>query len=177
MNRIVTVTALTALISALGISTAFSAKELIIEFSGELMSTACQVAPESLNKEIRLENLHWRAINEQGYSYVTPFYIAIEKCNATDLQKSIRLTWKNSQVTDVGDEKAIPTTGSSGVYLSIRDQQGKPVTWNAPMTAGAVTEAGNQQHLNFGVVVRKPPQVEAKVGDFSSTVTFAVEYQ
>lgn len=177
MNKLLRPVMLLSLLSSLSISTAFADKQLIVEFSGELLSTSCKISPESLNKEIKLENLHWRTINEQGISYITPFFIAIEKCSATDLQKSIKFTWKNSQIIDVGNEKAFPTQGSSGVYLAIRDDRDNSIIWNKPINVGAVSEVENQQRLNFGVIVHKPPTGDASIGNFTGTVTFAVEYE
>lgn len=177
MNKCLYTAGLISLFSGLFSPSAFSAGELVIEFSGELLSTACKVSQESVNKEIKLENLHWRTINEQGTSYATPFFIAIDKCSTTDLQKSIKLTWKNTQVIDIGNEKIFPTQGSSGVYLGIRDKDNNPVSWNKPMKVGTVSEIENQQRLNFGVIVHKPPTGDASIGDFTGTVTFAVEYE
>ncbi len=158
-------------------SNALGAGSLDIEFSGELVSTACKVATESLNKKITLYNLRWQQINENETSAVTPFVIAIDNCSATDLQKSIKLTWQSNQLVTIDGNSFLTTQGVSGVVLGILDKDDNPIVWNKPMTLGDVSVVDNTQQFDFGVVVRKPATGEAKIGDFSGTVTFNVEYE
>ncbi|MEQ4672911.1 fimbrial protein [Providencia manganoxydans] len=155
----------------------WATNSLDVEFSGELVSTACQVAAESINKKITLYNLRWQFINENTTSAVTPFSIAIDKCSETDLQKSIKLTWKSQELVNIGGDSFLTTKGDSGVVLGIIDQDEKPIVWNQPMTIGDVNVVEGLQQFDFGVFVRKPATGEAKIGDFSSIVTFNVEYE
>lgn len=160
-----------------GLPTAFSANSLDVEFSGELISTTCQIATESVNQKITIDNLGWQSINENKTSAVTPFSIGINKCTDTDLQKSIKLTWKSNQLTAVGENYFLTTQGDSGALLGLIDQNGHPVIWNKPMTLGTVSMVDSTQKFDFGVYVRKPSTGEIKVGDFAGTVTFTVEYE
>lgn len=160
-----------------GASQVRAANSLDIELSGELVNTACQVAAGSLHQKITLYNLRWQLINENGTSAVTPFTIAIDKCSATDLQKSIQLTWKSSELVTIGGESFLTTKGDSGVVLGLVDHDEKPLVWNKPMTMGDVSVVDGLQQFDFGVFVRKPATDEANVGDFSGIVTFQVEYE
>lgn len=150
---------------------------LDVEFSGELVSTACQVATESINKKITLYNLRWQFINENETSAITPFTIAIDKCSETDLQKSIKLTWQSNELVNIGSDSFLTTKGDSGVVLGLIDHDEKPIVWNKPMIVGDVSVVNGLQQFDFGVFVRKPATGEAKIGDFSGIVTFNVEYE
>lgn len=166
------------LLSLLVISSITGASNsLDVEFNGELISTACQVAPDSLKQKITLYNLRWQFINENEKSAITPFSIAINKCSETDLQKSIKLTWQSNQLVNIGTESYLVTKGDSGVLLGLVDQDNKAIEWNKPMPLGVVSVVDNAQQFDFGVFVRKPATTDAKVGDFVGTVTFAVEYE
>lgn len=156
---------------------AYSSNSLDVTFSGELVSTACKVTTETAKQNITLYNLRWQAINEQGSSAITPFNIKVHRCSATDIGKSIQLTWQSPQLVTIGSEQYLSTTGSSGVLLGLVDKEKKPIVWNKAVQLGAVTEVEGEQHFDFGVFVRKPEKGEAKVGDFTSTVTFNVEYE
>lgn len=158
-------------------SQVLAANSLDVEFSGELVSTACQVATESINKKITLYNLRWQFINENETSAVTPFTIAIDKCSVTDLQKSIKLTWQSNELVNIGGDSFLTTKGNSGVVLGLIDHDEKPIIWNKPMTIGDVSVVEGLQQFDFGVFVRKPATGEAKIGDFSGIVTFNVEYE
>nr|WP_314266351.1 fimbrial protein [uncultured Moellerella sp.] len=156
---------------------ALATNSLDVEFSGELLSTACQVAAESVNKKITLYNLRWQSINENDRSAVTPFTIAIDKCNDTDLQKSIKLTWQSDALVNIAGDSFLKTQGDSGVVLGLIDHDEKPIVWNKPMTIGDVSVVEGLQQFNYGVFVRKPATGEAKIGGFSGIVTFNVEYE
>lgn len=158
-------------------SQVLAANSLDVEFTGELVSTACQVAAESINKKITLYNLRWQFINENETSAVTPFTIAIDKCSETDLQKSIKLTWQSNELVNIGGDSFLTTKGNSGVVLGLIDHDEKPIIWNKPMTIGDVSVVEGLQQFDFGVFVRKPATGEAKIGDFSGIVTFNVEYE
>lgn len=158
-------------------SQVLAANSLDVEFSGELVSTACQIAAESINKKITLYNLRWQFINENETSAVTPFTIAIDKCSKTDLQKSIHLTWQSNELVDIHGDSFLATKGDSGVVLGLIDHDEKPIVWNKPMTIGDVSVVEGSQQFNFGVFVRKPATGEAKLGNFSGIVTFNVEYE
>lgn len=155
----------------------WASNSLDVEFSGELISTACQVTPDSLKQKITLYNLRWQFINQNEKSAITPFSIAINKCSETDLQKSIKLTWQSNQLVKIGSENYLATKGDSGVLLGLVDQDDKAIEWNKPMPIGVVSVVDNVQQFDFGVFVRKPEIADAKVGDFVGTVTFAVEYE
>lgn len=161
----------------LGAPTALSANSLNVEFSGELLATTCQVAAESVNKNVTLSDLHLKFINANETSVTTPFSIAIEKCSQSDLQKSIKLTFQSNQLVQIGENSFLKTQGDSGVLLGVVDKDDNPVIWNKPMSVGAVSEVENAQQLDFGVFVRKPASGEAKAGDFTGTVTFNIEYE
>lgn len=154
-----------------------AANTLDVEFSGELLSTACKVATESINQKITLYNLRWQSINESETHTVTPFTIAIDKCSETDLQKSIKLTWQSNDLINIDGESFLTTKGSSGVVLGLIDHDEKSVVWNKPMTIGDVSVVEGLQQFDFGVFARKPAIGEAKVGDFSGIVTFNMEYE
>lgn len=156
---------------------ALAANNLDVEFSGELVSTACQVAAESVNKKIALYNLRWQFINENDRSAVTPFTIAIDNCSETDLQKSIKLTWQSDALVKIGGDSFLTTKGDSGVVLGLIDHDEKPIIWNKPMPIGDVSVVEGLQQFNYGVFVRKPATGEARIGGFSGIVTFNVEYE
>lgn len=154
-----------------------AADSLSIDFSGELVSTACTVSSESVNKEVTLDNLRWQYINENTMSESTEFSIGIENCSATDLQKSIELTWKSNQLVNVNGESFLTTEGSSGILLGIHDKEDKPIIWNKAFTLGTVSVVEDVQQFDFSVFARKPINGEANAGSFSGVVTFNVEYK
>ncbi|WP_300004072.1 fimbrial protein [uncultured Cedecea sp.] len=158
-------------------SQVLAANFLDIEFSGELIGSSCTVATESMNKNITIYNLRRQFINENEKSDVTPFTIAIDKCSDIDLQKSIKITWKNNELVSVGGVDFLTTSGESGVLLGLVDKDGNPIIWNEPMTIGNVTVVEGLQQFDFGVFVRKPATGEARIGDFSGIATFNVEYE
>ncbi|HBO23151.1 fimbrial protein [Providencia sp.] len=159
------------------IPTTLSANSLNVEFSGELIRTACQVSSESLNQKIPLYNLNSKFINEHKTSAVTPFSISIEKCSSTDLQKQIKITWESNQLVNVSGHEFVVTQGDSNILLGVIDNDEKPIIWNKPTTVDTVSVVENTQQIGFGVFVRKPATGEAKIGDFSGIVTFKVDYE
>ncbi|OAT38672.1 fimbrial protein [Proteus myxofaciens] len=154
-----------------------AANSLDVEFSGELVTTACQVSADSLNQKITLYNLRWQSINETGVSDVTPFSIDIDKCSEVDLQKIIKLTWQSNDLVNIGSDTFLTTKGESGVLLGLVDNNNTPLIWNQPMTIGDVNVVEGLQQFDFGVFVRKPATGDANTGDFSGIVTFNVEYE
>ncbi|MDR2225285.1 MAG: type 1 fimbrial protein [Providencia sp.] len=156
---------------------ALAANSLDVEFRGILINTSCQIASESVNQKIILNNLRWQFINENTFSVITPFSIAIDKCSDTDIKKSVKLTWESNQLVNIEGVYYLSTKGSSGVFIGILDKEGKPIIWNKPMTVGEISVAENKQQFDFGVLVRKPFSEDVNVGDFSGTVTFSVEYE
>lgn len=155
----------------------FGANTLDIEFSGQLISTMCQLTSDSLNQEIKLENIRWQTINEEGISDTTAFSLRIEKCSATDLNKVVKLIWQSNQLVTINGNSFLTTTGNSKVVLGLVDMKNNPVIWNKSMSIGSVTIAENMQEFNFGVYVRKPAQGNANAGDFSGIVNFTLEYE
>lgn len=154
-----------------------AANNLDIEFSGELVSTVCQVSTESVNRKITLYNLRWQYINENVNSAVTPFSIVIENCSEADLQKKIKMTWQSNKLININENYFFTTKGDSGVVLGIVDKDDNPITWNNPISIGSVSINNGYQQFDYGVFARKPVIGDAKVGDFSGTVTFSVEYE
>ncbi|EKT57576.1 fimbrial protein [Providencia sneebia] len=150
---------------------------LEVQFSGELLSTQCQVSATSINKKITLQNIRWQYINEHGSSAITPFTIEIEKCVQSDLNKIVKFTWESSNLVTIGNDKFLKTQGPSGVLLGLVDGDELPLTWSQAMKIGKVTTVKGEQQFNFGVYVRKPAVGDAKVGEFTGTATFKVEYE
>lgn len=161
------------------LSSAFSNNQLDVEFKGELISNSCQISAESVNKQIKLDNLRWQYINKFGSSDVMPFFLEIEKCSEANLNKTIRMTWKSSQLIKVDGHEYLNTQGASGALLGIIevDKNEQPIVWNSPIDVGVISVVEDRQKLNFGVFVRKPATGDIKVGDFKGTATFAVEYE
>jgi type 1 fimbria pilin len=159
------------------VSTVLAENALVIDFSGELVSTACTVSSDSINKEVKLDNLRWQYINENITSESTMFSIGIENCSVTDLQKSIELTWQSNQLVNVNGEKFLTTQGSSGILLGVHDKDDNPIIWNKAFTLGAVSVVEGIQQFDFNVFARKPINGEANAGRFSGVATFNVEYK
>lgn len=160
--------------TALGVK---AANTLDVEFDGVLIDITCQLTTASLKQDVTLENLRWQSLNQNVFSGITPFSLAIEKCSEANLKKTIKLTWQSSQLVDIGGKSYLPTQGSSGVLLGLVDKDENPITWNKPIELGLVTVVGDTQQFDFGVLARKPANADAKVGDFSGAVTFSVEYE
>lgn len=156
-----------------------ASNQLDVQFKGELIRTHCQISADSVNKQIKLDNLRWQYINQFGASDVMPFFIEIEKCSDADLNKTIRMTWQSSQLINIEGNDYLRTQGTSGALLGIIevDKNEQLIVWNSPIDVGVVSVVENRQQLNFGVFVRKPATGDIKVGDFKGTATFAVEYQ
>lgn len=160
-------------------SNTLASNQLDVQFKGELIRSNCQVSADSINKQIKLNNLRWQYINQFGKSDVMPFFIEIEKCSDSDLNKTIRMTWQSTQLINIEGRDYLNTQGASGALLGIVevDKNEQPIVWNSPIDVGVVSVTENRQQLNFGVFVRKPATGDIKVGDFKGTATFAVEYQ
>ncbi|ELX8379816.1 fimbrial protein [Providencia vermicola] len=158
---------------------AFCYPQLDVQFRGELVHSKCQIAIESVNKQIKLDNLRWQYINEYGASEIQPFFIAINKCSQSDLNKTIRFTWQSQQLTNIGGHHYLMTQGQSGALLGITEanKNNQLIVWNQPIDIGVVSVVNDQQQLTFGVFVRKPATEKIKVGDFKGTATFSVEYE
>lgn len=150
---------------------------LDVEFSGELVSTACRISSDSLNKKVTLYNLRWQSINKDVYSEITSFDIEIDNCSQSDLNKSIKMSWISSQLISIDGNKFLTTQGDSNVLLGLSDKEGTPVDWNEPVNIGNVSNAGTSQRFTFGVYVRKPVSGDANVGDFSGVATFSLDYE
>ncbi|MBP6123979.1 MULTISPECIES: fimbrial protein [Providencia] len=153
------------------------ANSLDVEFSGVLIRSSCQVTTESINKKVQLNNLRKKFINENQQSEVTPFYIGIEKCSPVDLYKMIKFTWQSNQLVMIDGQSYLLTQGSSNAVLGLVNRDGDPIIWNAARKVGSVSIIDSEQRLAFGAFIRKPASGEVKEGDFSTQVTFAVEYE
>lgn len=158
---------------------ALGKNHLDVEFKGELIHHDCQIAAGSINKQIQLGYLRKQYLNEHSVSDVFPFFIEINKCSPSDLNKIIRLTWQSHQLIDIDGNQYLTTQGASGALLGLieMDKDKQPVIWNQPIKVGVVSVVDNRQQLNFGVFVRKPASGEIKTGDFKGTATFVVEYE
>ncbi len=154
-----------------------TANTLDVEFSGQLIATSCRVVLDSVNKEVKLNSLRLKNVNENEASAVTPFTLDIEKCSNTDLNKTIKLTWQSTQLITVGGREYVKTQGDAGILLGLNDKDGNAIVWHKPMILGAVTVVEDVQQLEFGVFARKPATGDAKAGGFTGTTTFSVDYE
>lgn len=155
----------------------WSMDSLDVEFSGVLVNKTCQLAADSINKQVKIENIRLKSINDNIASDITPFFITIEKCSQADLNKMIKITWKSPKRVNVEGQSYLGTDGNSGVLLGVVDKQRALVVWEKSIEVEPVTVAGGSQQLEFGVFVRKNPLNEAKKGFFSSSATFTLEYE
>lgn len=142
----------------------WSKESLDVEFSGILVNKTCQLAADSINKRVKIENIRLKSINDNIPSDITPFFITIEKCSQADLNKMIKITWKSPKQVTVEGGNYLGTDGSSGVLLGVVDKQGALVTWDKSIEVTPVTVTDGSQQLEFGVFVRKNPLNEAKKG-------------
>ncbi|MBN6359807.1 fimbrial protein [Providencia huaxiensis] len=156
---------------------AWSMDSLDVEFSGILVNKTCQLAADSINKRVTIENIRLKSINDNIPSDITPFFITIEKCSQADLNKMIKITWKSPKQVAVEGDNYLGTDGNSGVLLGVVDKQRVLVTWDKSIEVTPVTVTDGTQQLEFGVFVRKNPLNEAKKGFFSSSATFSLEYE
>ncbi|ENU1226038.1 MULTISPECIES: fimbrial protein [Providencia] len=150
---------------------------LDVEFSGILVNKTCQLAADSINKQVKIENIRLKSINNNITSDITPFFITIEKCSQSDLNKMIKITWKSPKRVSVEGQSYLGTDGDSGVLLGVVDKQRTLVVWEQSIEVEPVTVADGTQQLEFGVFARKNPLNEAKQGFFSSSATFSLEYE
>lgn len=147
-----------------------------IEFKGELVNSACGLAPNSSPVEVDFGQIPTSQLKDQQRAGSVQKNIELQDCDTTVAQHAT-VTY-NPTTVDVSDATlAAFTSGSAkGAGIGLVDNGNQDVTWGQKSSPVNLTDGTNT--IPF-VAYLKADSASAAVtpGDFVSTINFQIDYQ
>lgn len=155
------------------------ADNLTVNFEGVLLTIGCRLDDDDMQKKINLSDLRFSTLENTGRSAIMPFTITIKNCSKLALNKTVKINFNTQDYEVHNGLTYLKTTGDANVLLALTDGNGKEITLNKPINISTITETGimGLNKLKFGVYAKTPFDSRLQIGDFSSTITFNIEYQ
>ncbi|HCR3451291.1 TPA: type 1 fimbrial protein [Citrobacter werkmanii] len=155
-----------------------------VDLMGTLLDRPCQVDPVSSSQEVEFLDTAVPLFRvAPGQSYRKSFVIRLINCHATTLGKTVKLVFSGQAEPALPGHLAVTGVNRGALGIGIVDTDG-----NTLLKPGEVhnlgagdTVAGNSVTLNFRAYVQATPQAivqkSVQPGDYSSTATFALNYE
>lgn len=155
------------------------ADSLSVYFEGTLLLQGCTLSNDDTQKKIDLTDLKLSTLENVGHSNIQPFQLNIVDCPETALNKNIKITLNAQNIENHNGISYLKTTGDSNVLLALTNSDGQELDFNKPIDVSTVTTSGKGSinTLSFGVYAQKPFNLRLNTGDFSSIITFNLNYQ
>jgi len=181
LNKVAMAVALTA---ALGSMSALAAvtdtTSGVIELQGELVNSACGLAPSSSPVSIDFKQVPVSLLQSGGQATESK-NIELQYCDTT-VAKSAVVSYTPTSVNPVDATLAAFTSGSaSGAGIMLKDSASKAVTWGDATTPVALVNG--KSIIPFVAILKAEAKSEGgaepvvTAGDFKSTINFTIAYQ
>ena len=181
LNKVAMAVALTAALGSISALAAVSDTTTgMIELQGELVNSACGLAPSSSPVSIDFKQVPVSLLQAGGQATESK-NIELQYCDTT-IAKSAVVSYTPTSVNPVDTTLAAFTSGSaSGAGIMLKDSASKDVTWNTPTTP--VTLVNGNSIIPFVAILKAETvagggtATTVTAGDFKSTINFTIAYQ
>ena len=178
LNKVAMAVALTA---ALGSMSALADTTTgTIELQGELVNTACGLAPSSSPVSVDFGQVPVSLLQSGGQATETK-NIELQYCDTT-IAQTATVSYNPTSINPADNTLAAFTSGSaSGAGIMLKDSASKAVVWNTDTTP--VTLVNGNSIIPFVAILKAETQATGgaapvvTAGDFKSTINFTIAYQ
>ncbi|MCS3430283.1 fimbrial protein [Klebsiella sp. BIGb0407] len=181
LNKVAMAVALTAVLGSMSAMAAVTdTTSGVIELQGELVNTACGLAPSSSPVTVDFGQVPVSLLQNGGQATETK-NIELQYCDTT-VAKTAVVSYTPTVVSPADASLAAFTSGSAaGAGIVLKDSASQDVTWGAATTP--VTLVNGNSIIPFVAILKAEaksadgtaPVVTA--GDFKSTINFTIAYQ
>lgn len=162
--------------SAMAAKTDVQPTEGKIEFSGELVNSACGLAPSSSPVKVDFGQIPTSQLKDGQRAGEKQAKIELQYCDTT-VAKTATVTY-NPTTVDAGDSTlaAITSGTAKGAGIGLVDSGNKDVVWGRASSQVKLTD--DTTEIPF-VAYLKADNASGSVtpGDFQSTINFKIDYQ
>ncbi|WP_058910662.1 fimbrial protein [Entomohabitans teleogrylli] len=171
LNKVAMAVAITAALGSMSVLADVTTGQ--IEFSGELVNTACGLAPSSSPVQVDFGQVPVSYL-QNGNQATEAKNIELQYCDTTVATSAI-VSYSPTSVNPNDATLAAFTSGSaSGAGIGLKDSASQTVTWGTPTTAVTLVDGSNA--IPF-VAFLKADGGTLAAGSFQSTINFTIDYQ
>lgn len=152
-----------------------------VNFHGTLVDEPCTIAPDDTDIHLEFGTIIDKGLYTNVRTSSMPFTIHLEDCNTTSLPDggTVVVHFEGAEDANMGKTGYLATTDPTiGIGIGIEQEDGTFLGLNKD--SSPVTLANGSIALNFQAFVEAEPDAIAnktiKLGDFSSTTTFLLNY-
>lgn len=174
MNKVAMAVAFTAALGSMSVLADTTNGK--IEFQGELVNTACGLAPNSSPVSVNFGQIPVSALANGARAGNVQKNIELQDCDTT-VAKTAVVTYSPTSINPTDTSLAAFTSGTaSGAGIGLRDSASQEVVWGTATTPVQLVNGTNT--IPF-VAYLKAESATATVsaGTFQSTVNFEIAYQ
>ena len=177
LNKIAIAVAFTAAVGSASVLADVSTGQ--IEFQGELVNTACGLAPSSSPVTVDFGQVPVSLLQNGGQATETK-NIELQYCDSTVAGSAI-VSYAPTSINPNDASLAAFTSGSaSGAGIGLKDSASQDVTWGAQTTPVTLVDGTNM--IPFVAFLKAeaavaPATTTVTAGSFQSTINFTIEYQ
>ncbi|CBG90209.1 fimbrial protein [Citrobacter rodentium] len=174
MNKVALTVAFTAALSSASVFAATTNGQ--IEFQGELVNTACGLAPNSSPVIVDFGQIPVSALANGARAGNVHQNIELQHCDTT-VAASAEVTYNPTSLNPTDNTLAAFTSGTaSGAGIGLRDSASQDVVWGQATTAVQLVDGTNT--IPFVAYVKaESASATVAAGSFQSTVNFEIAYQ
>ena len=174
MNKVAMAVAFTAALGSMSVLA--DTTNSVIEFQGELVNTACGLAPGSSPVTVDFGQIPVSALANGARAGNVHQNIELQHCDITVAQTA-EVTYSPTSVNPTDASLAAFTSGTaSGAGIGLRDSASQDVTWGTATTPVQLVNGTNT--IPFVAYVKaESASATVTAGSFQSTVNFEIAYQ
>ncbi|WP_054178943.1 fimbrial protein [Trabulsiella odontotermitis] len=175
MNKVAMAVAFSAALGSVSVLAADTTNGMI-EFQGELVNTACGLAPNSSPVVVDFGQIPVSALANGARAGNVHQNIELQHCDTTVAQSAV-VSYTPTSLNPVDGTLAAFTSGTaSGAGIGLRDSASQDVTWSQPTTAVQLVDGTNT--IPFVAYVKaESATATVMAGTFQSTINFQIDYQ
>lgn len=176
LNKVTIAFALTAALGSMSVLA--DTTNGLIEIQGELVNTACGLAPSSSPVTVDFGQVPVSMLQNGGQATETK-NIELQYCDTTVAQTAV-VSYTPTSINSTDTTLAAFTSGSaSGAGIMLKDSASNAVTWGTPTTP--VTLVNGDSIIPFVAILKAETgttgTTTVTAGNFKSTINFTIAYQ
>lgn len=144
-----------------------------VEFSGTLVAAPCVVATDSEEQTVNFGSIAAKAFINNDRSNPESFQIRLEEC---DLSMGSQVVVTFNGVEDADQPGTFTVEGAAkGIAVVLEDSKGRAILPNESLAS--VEISAGETVLEYRAQIKALAAGRVKEGDFTSNVTFMLEYE
>lgn len=147
--------------------------DTILEFGGTLVADPCILFTDSEHQVVDFGPIAAKSFINHSRSRAQSFVIKLAECDLS-MGNSVQMTFFGEEDSEQPGTFAV-TGDAAGIAIALEDSQAKPVTPGKATTSVALNNGDTQ--LNYRAYIQANDFDNIKVGEFTTTVVFSMEYE